>query len=638
MEELSSLQKARKPDREAIESVEEKIDRHKRYTSTLQDIIQYLDEGRISVEDVNEIKDGVEYYIEAYADPDYIEDESIFENIMEKKEKDDYVYTGGEGEDGEEDEDDEDDDENEEEENEEEEEDASPRKPSKTKESTSTASSSKEKPPVPITPAPSASLITKPLPTSVDASLNSLLNSSGASTTKPSATTAATTTTTTTSTSASSKPITTPQQIPQPTTPTITTPTTFVPPKTTTPVPTSSSPANVPSTTTTTAAQVVAKTDVKQKKVPEKVTVAPAPQILQSKPVVKQAPQVVPSPTVVTPQATGLSFSEMVQQSTKQTPQVSTPLTQQQQQAMAFQQNLIQQQQQPMLITPQQQQQFLQQNLPSSNSIMLQPDTVNKNVLLNNAMGMPSVQSQQMFDQIMNSMMVENNEKREEDFGTASYVNAASMGIDQNIQQQLARMNLNPQQLNAYQMQILQQQQQQQQQLLQQQAISQQQAYSLQALHNLAPAPHFSLFSPNMFYDTLSYKLALSHNTIPNPTDCERPNHYFPLNPYSTPDCFPSQPASIFNDPTVYSKMELDTLFFAFYYQQGTYQQLLASKELKKQSWRYHKKYMTWFQRHDQPKQTTPEFEVGTYVYFDYEAGWCQRIKSQFRFEYSYLE
>ncbi len=30
--------------------------------------------------------------------------------------------------------------------------------------------------------------------------------------------------------------------------------------------------------------------------------------------------------------------------------------------------------------------------------------------------------------------------------------------------------------------------------------------------------------------------------------------------------------------------------------------------------------------------------DAGTYVYFDYEAGWCQRIKKEFTFEYIYLE
>jgi CCR4-NOT transcription complex subunit 3 len=51
---------------------------------------------------------------------------------------------------------------------------------------------------------------------------------------------------------------------------------------------------------------------------------------------------------------------------------------------------------------------------------------------------------------------------------------------------------------------------------------------------------------------------------------------------------------------------------------QNTFQQYLAARELKKNSWRYHRKYNTWFQRHEEPKVTTDEFEKGSYVYFDY--------------------
>jgi len=47
---------------------------------------------------------------------------------------------------------------------------------------------------------------------------------------------------------------------------------------------------------------------------------------------------------------------------------------------------------------------------------------------------------------------------------------------------------------------------------------------------------------------------------------------------------------------------------------------------------------MTWFQRHEDPKLITDEFEQGTYVYFDYETNWCQRKKSDFTFEYMHLE
>jgi CCR4-NOT transcriptional regulation complex NOT5 subunit len=35
----------------------------------------------------------------------------------------------------------------------------------------------------------------------------------------------------------------------------------------------------------------------------------------------------------------------------------------------------------------------------------------------------------------------------------------------------------------------------------------------------------------------------------------------------------------------------------------------LAARELKKQLWRYHKKYLTWFQRHEEPKEITNDYE-----------------------------
>jgi len=132
--------------------------------------------------------------------------------------------------------------------------------------------------------------------------------------------------------------------------------------------------------------------------------------------------------------------------------------------------------------------------------------------------------------------------------------------------------------------------------------------------------------------------LEASFRNIPDPSDSERPKTYVPRNAYPTHTSFPDKPLPLFESPGMFEKLDIDTLFFIFYYQQGTYQQYLAARELKKQSWRFHKKYMTWFQRHEEPKVTTDEYEQGTYVYFDFETGWCQRIKSEFTFEYSYLE
>jgi CCR4-NOT transcription complex subunit 3 len=138
-----------------------------------------------------------------------------------------------------------------------------------------------------------------------------------------------------------------------------------------------------------------------------------------------------------------------------------------------------------------------------------------------------------------------------------------------------------------------------------------------------------------------SAMLELSFENIPglDPLEEDQLEEYQPRNPKpSTPSYFPQTVPSIFDDPILFEKFDIDTLFFIFYYQQGSYQQYLAAKELKRQMWRFHKKYLTWFQREEEPKVITPDYEQGTYVYFDYETGWCQRKKAEFTFEYKYLE
>ncbi|KAK8531672.1 hypothetical protein V6N12_053137 [Hibiscus sabdariffa] len=146
--------------------------------------------------------------------------------------------------------------------------------------------------------------------------------------------------------------------------------------------------------------------------------------------------------------------------------------------------------------------------------------------------------------------------------------------------------------------------------------------------------------------------LEAAYYKLPQPKDSERARSYTPKHPTVTPASYPQVQAPIVNNPAFWERLSIDgygtgtdTLFFAFYYQQNTYQQYLAAKELKKQSWRYHRKYNTWFQRHEEPKIATDEFEQGTYVYFDFhianddhQHGWCQRIKTEFIFEYNYLE
>ncbi|CAO3673918.1 unnamed protein product [Rhizopus stolonifer] len=125
---------------------------------------------------------------------------------------------------------------------------------------------------------------------------------------------------------------------------------------------------------------------------------------------------------------------------------------------------------------------------------------------------------------------------------------------------------------------------------------------------------------------------------VPDLIDSEIPKIYHPKNPINTPAYYPQQPLAIFDNPALYEKFDIDTLFYIFYYQPGTYQQYLAARELRKQSWRFHKKYSTWFQRHEEPKTITEDYEQGIYIYYDYENAWCQRKKTDFRFDYCYLE
>lgn len=66
--------------------------------------------------------------------------------------------------------------------------------------------------------------------------------------------------------------------------------------------------------------------------------------------------------------------------------------------------------------------------------------------------------------------------------------------------------------------------------------------------------------------------------------------------PGGVPASYPTVKHPTLDDPATYAKLDTEALFFAFYYQPGTYQQYLAAKELKRQSWRYHKGQRSWFQ------------------------------------------
>ncbi|ANB15392.1 CCR4-NOT core subunit NOT3 [Sugiyamaella lignohabitans] len=132
--------------------------------------------------------------------------------------------------------------------------------------------------------------------------------------------------------------------------------------------------------------------------------------------------------------------------------------------------------------------------------------------------------------------------------------------------------------------------------------------------------------------------LEASFLNCPDSLIADKPRYYHPESPFPTPAYYPQEPLTNLDSASIMSKMDLDTLFYIFYYRQGTYQQYQAAKELKNRSWRFHKLFLTWFQRHEEPMVISSEFEQGTYRFFDFEGSWMQRRKANFKFEYQYLE
>lgn len=100
---------------------------------------------------------------------------------------------------------------------------------------------------------------------------------------------------------------------------------------------------------------------------------------------------------------------------------------------------------------------------------------------------------------------------------------------------------------------------------------------------------------------------------------------------------FPQKPHVKLVHPEIFSKYDLSTLCFIFFYRPGSAQQYFAARELKQRGWVFHIKYQTWFRRVGDPVEKTDTYEVGKYEYFDHgtNESWCIRMKPSFKFEYS---
>lgn len=124
---------------------------------------------------------------------------------------------------------------------------------------------------------------------------------------------------------------------------------------------------------------------------------------------------------------------------------------------------------------------------------------------------------------------------------------------------------------------------------------------------------------------------------LPHPCDAEKSRMIICKNFVNSPPYYPRDLLPSMDTEDYYMKLDAQTLFFIFYYFEGTKAQYFAAKALKRMSWRFHTKLMMWFQRHEEPKQITDEYESGSYIYYDFLT-MRQRKKEEFVFHYTFLE
>lgn len=100
--------------------------------------------------------------------------------------------------------------------------------------------------------------------------------------------------------------------------------------------------------------------------------------------------------------------------------------------------------------------------------------------------------------------------------------------------------------------------------------------------------------------------------------------------------------------PATFSRLSEDTLFFAFYFQQGLIQKLYAAEELRRRGFVFHKELLCWFKNAGQLLKGTQTLEQGSFEYFDYElrnspngkhlSGWTKRTtQPDFEFHHKHM-
>ena len=96
---------------------------------------------------------------------------------------------------------------------------------------------------------------------------------------------------------------------------------------------------------------------------------------------------------------------------------------------------------------------------------------------------------------------------------------------------------------------------------------------NLGEVHKLLEGSYTSMPQPQ---DTEKCVLCLSSVPPSNSYSTYRPKYYVPRNPIQTPSYYPQSPIPNLNTPAVFSQLDVETLFYVFYFHPGTYQQYVT--------------------------------------------------------------
>lgn len=78
---INKKKKGDKDKQAKIDDLQHRLNRHKFHISQMETLMRMLDNDAVDVEGIKGIQDGLEYYVDSNQDVDFMEDESIYEDL-----------------------------------------------------------------------------------------------------------------------------------------------------------------------------------------------------------------------------------------------------------------------------------------------------------------------------------------------------------------------------------------------------------------------------------------------------------------------------------------------------------------------------------------------------------------------------